>query len=59
MIAEMQVKEQDMAIRLLSHVCKIFAGMKIDLPQGVIPNMTDGFAFCMRKSDDLVKGEFI
>jgi hypothetical protein len=59
MIAEMQVKEQDRVIRSLSYACKIFASMKIDLWQRVIPNMTDGFAFRMRKSDNLIKGAFI
>jgi len=59
MIAEMQVKEQDRAIRSLSYACRIFASMKIDLSQGVIPNMTDRFAFRLRKSDNLVKGVLI
>jgi hypothetical protein len=59
MIAEMQVKEQDMALRLLFYACKIFASMKIDLRNGIVPNMTDGLAFCMRKSDNLIKGAFM
>ncbi len=51
-LAEMQVKPQDMAIRLLSYVCKIFSSSPIDVNKNTIPPPVYGFAFCMRDNND-------
>ena len=54
-VVEMQVKKQEMAIRLLSYVCKVFALENINLPKEIIPYPVYGFALCLAKSDSLQK----
>jgi hypothetical protein len=51
-LAEMQIKKCEMAIRLLSYACMIFSRSKVDLSATppAIPPPVFAFAFCMWKS---------
>jgi hypothetical protein len=58
-LVEMQVKKQDMAIRLLNYACKIMAGADTNVSKGIIPLPVYAFGLCMWKSNSLIKQERI